>query len=97
MYNTEMTGVYSGMLGYEYSQEVAGFGLVNITSDTTVTELAQFGVFQKALAGTAPPSGDGGYNQTGGASSCPPKSPTWNVTSDALPAISSAGSDVSCS
>jgi len=90
VYNTEMTGVYSGMLAYEYSEEVSGFGMVNIESETSVSELSQFGVFQKALAAAPPPSGDGGYNKTGGSSTCPPTSSTWNVTNDALPAIPSA-------
>jgi len=32
-----MTGVYSGGLVYEYSEEGNNYGLVTITSDTAVT------------------------------------------------------------
>lgn len=86
LYNTEMTGVYSGGLVYEYSEEGNGYGVVNI-SGTTVDEGSQFNLLKTALAGTSPPTGDGGYNSTAGTSVCPPESSTWNVTSNALPAI----------
>jgi len=84
-----MTGVFSGGLVYEYSEEGNNYGLVTI-SGSTVTEGADFAALQTAFEGTANPTGDGGYNSTGGASGCPAKSPSWNVTSDALPAIPSA-------
>jgi hypothetical protein len=87
LYNSEMTGVYSGGLVYEYSQEGNGYGLVTITDDSTVTEGTQFTYLQTAFANTTNPTGDGGYNATGGASICPSSSSTWNVTSDDLPAI----------
>ena len=84
-----MTGVYSGGLVYEYSQEGNNYGLVTI-SGSTVSENADFTALQTAFKGTANPTGDGGYNSTGGASGCPAHSANWNVTSDALPAIPSA-------
>jgi hypothetical protein len=87
LYNTEMTGVYSGGLVYEYSDEGNGYGLVNISSTTEVVEGTQFTLLETALSNTTAPTGDGGYNSTSGASSCPSSSSTWNVTSDALPAI----------
>lgn len=87
LYNTEMTGVYSGGLVYEYSEEPSNYGLVVINGDT-VTERPDFLALQTAFANTQDPSGDGGYNQTGGASSCPAYSPpNWNVQNDNLPAI----------
>lgn len=90
LYNTEMTSVYSGGLVYEYSEEGSKYGLVTISSSGTVTEGADFTALQSAYKGTANPTGDGGYNSTGGASGCPVKSANWNVTGDALPAIPSA-------
>jgi len=90
LYNTEMTGVYSGGLVYEYSEEGSNYGLVTINSDGTITEGPDYTALQTALKGTADPSGDGGYNSTGGASGCPAQSSSWNVTNDALPAIPSA-------
>lgn len=89
LYSTKMTGVYSGGLVYEYSQEPSNYGLVTI-SGTTVTERPDFTALQTAFKGTANPSGDGGYNSTGGASGCPAQSPTWDVSGDSLPAIPSA-------
>lgn len=85
-----MTSVYSGGLVYEYSEEGSKYGLVTISSSGTVTEGADFTALQSAYKGTANPTGDGGYNSTGGASGCPVKSANWNVTGDALPAIPSA-------
>jgi hypothetical protein len=85
-----MTSVYSGGLVYEYSEEGSKYGLVTINSDGTITEGPDYAALQTALAGTSDPSGDGGYNSTGGASGCPAKSSSWNVTGDSLPAIPSA-------
>jgi 1,3-beta-glucanosyltransferase GAS5 len=84
-----MTSVYSGGLAYEYSMETNGYGMVNISSDSSVIELPSFDYYQTALANNPDPSGNGGYNATGGASPCPPQDSNWNVTSDALPAIPS--------
>ncbi|RDW62596.1 1,3-beta-glucanosyltransferase-2 [Coleophoma crateriformis] len=89
LYNTEMTGVYSGGLVYEYSSEGNGYGLVTI-SGSTVTTGSDFTALQSAFANATAPSGDGGYLASGSPSTCPSQSSTWNVTSDALPAIPSA-------
>lgn len=87
LYSTDMTGVYSGGLVYEYSQEDSHYGLVTI-SGGSVTELTDFTTLKNAFAGTANPQGDGGYNATGGASGCPPLDiPNWVVANDSLPAI----------
>jgi hypothetical protein len=87
LYSTNMTGVYSGGLVYEYSQEDSNYGLVTIDG-STVTERADFTALQNAYAATANPSGNGGYNTTGGASGCPAySSPNWLVRNDSLPAI----------
>jgi len=90
LYNTEMTSVYSGGLAYEYSMEDNGYGMVTISSSGSISEGPSFATYQSALASNPGPSGDGGYNATGGASACPPQDSNWNVTSDALPAIPSA-------
>ncbi|KAI9644156.1 1,3-beta-glucanosyltransferase [Ciborinia camelliae] len=88
IYSTDMTGVYSGGLVYEYSEEESHYGLVTI-SGSTVTELKDFTALKTAFAASPDPSGDGGYSSTNKASDCPAQSATWNVTSDALPAIPS--------
>lgn len=89
LYSTDMTGVYSGGLAYEYTMEENKYGIVEINGDS-VTELDDFERLRKAFADTKNPSGDGGYNKTGGASNCPAQSLNWNVTGDALPAMPEA-------
>jgi 1,3-beta-glucanosyltransferase GAS5 len=90
-----MTGVYSGGLAYEYSMEANGYGMVNITDSSSVVELPNFADFKKALANNPSPSGDGGYNSTGGASQCPSQSDNWSVKDDSLPAIPESAKAVS--
>ncbi|KAI5292677.1 beta-glucanosyltransferase, partial [Ascosphaera pollenicola] len=67
---------------YEYSQESSNYGLVEI-SNTTVKELSDFTRLKEAFQNTAPPTGTGGYNSTGGANPCPAKSDNWEVDPDA--------------
>ncbi|KAJ5141204.1 hypothetical protein N7526_002199 [Penicillium atrosanguineum] len=87
LYSTKMTGVYSGGLVYEYSQESSNYGLVKISGDS-VSELPDYDALKTAFDGTKNPSGNGDYNSTGGASGCPVKSaPNWDVEGDSLPAI----------
>lgn len=84
-----MTGVYSGGLVYEYSEEGSGYGLVKI-SGGKVTETSDFTALASALSNTKAPSGDGGYRSDGSASPCPSTSKTWEVTDftgEELPAM----------
>ena len=87
LYSTQMTGVYSGGLVYEYSEEGSGYGLVTIDG-ASVTENGDFAALSSALSDAQNPPDNGGYNATGGASGCPERdSPNWDVENDALPAI----------
>jgi len=86
LYSINMTRVYSGGLVYEFSEEGSKYGLGTI-SGSTFTPGPDFFALQTAFSNTANPTGDGGYNSTGGASACPPKSANWNVANDNLPAI----------
>jgi len=81
-----MTPVYSGGLVYEYSQEEANYGLVEINGGS-VSERDDFTALQSAYKKTAAPSGDGGYKTSGSASKCPPAAGNWQVTSDQIPNI----------
>jgi len=92
LYSTEMTPVYSGGLVYEYSEEGSKYGLVQITG-AKANPLSDFTALQSAFKQTANPSGNGGYNATGGASNCPKKSANWDVENDNLPAIPSAAAE----
>lgn len=88
LYGKDMTSVYSGGLVYEYTQSANKYGLVKIENDKS-THLKDYDALQKAYKATPNPSGDGGYNSTGGANACPQKStPNWDVDPKAdLPSI----------
>ncbi|KAJ5235733.1 uncharacterized protein N7469_004901 [Penicillium citrinum] len=87
LYSTKMTGVYSGGLVYEYSEEGSNYGLVKI-SDNSVKTLKDYDALKEAFDKTANPKGNGDYNSTGGSNPCPKKNaPNWAVSGDALPAI----------
>lgn len=87
LYSTDMTGVYSGGLVYEYSQEPSNYGLVTI-SNNNVTERPDFAALQAAYANTPNPSGDGGYKPSGTPSTCPPASPpAWVVGTTLIPTM----------
>ena len=81
-----MTAVYSGGLAYEYSEEGNKYGLGQIEGGS-YTEGEDFKYLKDALSATQMPSGDGGYNQTGGASGCPAQSANWPIANNSLPAI----------
>lgn len=89
LYSTDMTAVYSGGIVYEYSQEASNYGLVTI-SGSTVKTLPDYDSLKAKYSSVANPTGDGGYNSTGGASGCPAKSASWNVDGDSLPAMPAA-------
>ncbi|KAI9717657.1 MAG: beta-glucanosyltransferase [Candelaria pacifica] len=86
LYGTDMTPVYSGGLVYEYSEEGSGYGLVTINGDS-VTEGKDYSALKSSLSANKMPTGDGGYNKTGGASTCPAQSVNWPIGNDTLPAI----------
>ncbi|KAI1000759.1 1,3-beta-glucanosyltransferase [Podosphaera aphanis] len=89
LYGHDMTPVYSGGLVYEYTEEGSKYGLVTIKDDTVI-EGPDFLALKAAYAKTPNPSGDGGYDASGAASTCPPKSSNWDVADDSLPAIPNA-------
>ena len=92
LYSTDMSGVYSGGLVYQYTEESDNpkYGLVELNGNS-VNTLDDYTAFKSALAGTKNPTGDGGYKSSGAASTCPTKSSTWDVSidSDKLPAVPS--------
>jgi len=79
LYDPKMTGVYSGGLVYEYSEDGSGYGLVKI-SGNNIKETPDFTALSTAFKNTKAPTGDGGYKSDGGASPCPSTSDTWEVT-----------------
>jgi hypothetical protein len=82
-----MTGVFSGGLAYEYSQEANGFGVVSIKSDGSLVELEGFPLLAKALKNTPTPEGNGGFKEQGGASDCPKPATYWLPKNNSLPRL----------
>lgn len=93
--SSEMTGVYSGGLMYEYSEDANNYGIVNISSDGQIAELTGFTSFKNALSKYPAPTGDGGFVSTTNSQPCPTKGPSWLVDSTLLPAVPSAALPVS--
>ena len=86
LYGSQMTPVYSGGVVYEYTQAENKYGLVTLNGNS-VSELPDFTALKTALAGTPNPTGNGGAKTSGTPSQCPPKSDTWIVDTDDLPAM----------
>jgi hypothetical protein len=90
LYSDKMTSVYSGGLVYEYTQEEADYGLVELKGDS-VSNLPDYAALKSAFQKTPNPTSDGGYKTDGKASTCPKKSNLWEVDmkDDELPAMPS--------
>lgn len=86
--SSDMTGVYSGGIVYEYSNEPDndGYGLVTIQG-SSVSEMSDFTAYSTALASNPAPSGDGGFVSTTNSVACPTVDANWDVSDTALPAI----------
>jgi hypothetical protein len=94
LYQTDMTGVFSGGLVYEYTNEAdnPGYGIVKIEGNKAVPIGSQFNALMKNLKDTQNPSGDGGYSPNNPSQQCPGQSKNWNTkpfTGSALPATPS--------
>jgi hypothetical protein len=87
IYHTNMTGVYSGGLAYEYTVEPNGYGIVEVGSDGKITPNNDFKRLKAAYEKTKNPSGAGGFKENGSASKCPTGSDEWDVKTTTLPAI----------
>jgi hypothetical protein len=92
IYSTRMSGVFSGGLVYEYSQEDNNYGLVEISDDGEVTTLEDFDNLKKQFASVSNPSGDGGAVSTNSISECPTyEAGVWEAD-NTLPDMPSAAS-----
>ncbi|KAH3901027.1 1,3-beta-glucanosyltransferase SCDLUD_002497 [Saccharomycodes ludwigii] len=94
IYSDKMSGVFSGGLVYEYTNETNNYGLVQIDPDnsTNVTILQDFTNLQKQYASVENPSGDGGYSDSYNYSTCPSyEEGTWevNITIPEMPTAAS--------
>lgn len=86
--NSEMTGVYSGGIVYQYAEEAdnPGYGLVSIQG-SSVSEMSDFTAYSTALSANPTPSGDGGFTSTTNTQACPSVDSDWLVSNTLLPAI----------
>ncbi|KAH7413666.1 Glucanosyltransferase-domain-containing protein [Phaeosphaeria sp. MPI-PUGE-AT-0046c] len=87
LYSTDMTGVYSGGLAYEYTVEPNGFGIVEVGSNGEITPNDDFKRLKTAYEKTDNPRGAGGFKENGKASECPAESDEWEVKGSGLPSI----------
>ena len=87
---SDMTGVFSGGLVYEYSEEGNGYGLVDISSTGKVTTNPDYDSLKKAYANAPNPPGNGGATSSSASVSCPTSDANWDVGSTLLPAIPEA-------
>ncbi len=92
--NSEMTGVYSGGLMYEYSLEASGYGIVKIDGGSA-DEQPEFAKYASALSANPAPSGNGGFTSTTNSVACPTKNGNWLVDSTLLPAMPDGAKAVS--
>ncbi|KAK1976286.1 glycolipid anchored surface protein [Colletotrichum cereale] len=85
--SSEMTGVYSGGLMYEYSMEANKYGIVEIDGDD-VKELEEYTNFKNALSKYPAPTGDAGAAKTShAAAACPTSDSVWMVDPTKIPSI----------
>lgn len=92
LYQPDMTGVFSGGLVYEYSQEGNNYGIVTISGNTVTPYASQFSDLQNALSKVTNPSGNGGAHGSTAPQQCPGQSTNWDTkpfTGSALPATPS--------
>lgn len=80
LYQTDMTGVFSGGLVYEYAQEENNYGLVEISGSSVSEVGSQMDDLEKALAGVQDPSDGGGYSTDNGPQDCPPQGDNWDTS-----------------
>ncbi|RPA89559.1 hypothetical protein L873DRAFT_1721260 [Choiromyces venosus 120613-1] len=90
LYSTQMTGVFSGGLVYEFTQEPNNYGLVQINGDN-VTTLTDYDNLKKQYSSTNNPSGDGNYQEGLPPSDCPARTSSWEAF-NTLPDLPSAAS-----
>ncbi|EKD16142.1 1,3-beta-glucanosyltransferase gel1 precursor [Drepanopeziza brunnea f. sp. 'multigermtubi' MB_m1] len=93
LFSSNMTGVYSGGLAYEYSVEPNGYGIVSIDNAGSIEPNADFDRLVTAFKKTPNPKGDGGYNPNPTASECPAFGEDWAVEDLLLPAMPEMAQD----
>ncbi|KAM3586808.1 1 3-beta-glucanosyltransferase gel4 [Umbelopsis sp. WA50703] len=92
LYGSDMTGVWSGGVVYEWSQEDNNYGLVKMDASGSVTPLPDYQNLKNQLAKVSPQGVSmDSYNPTNQASQCPAQNANWQASS-ILPPTPSEGS-----
>ncbi|KAJ2002671.1 1 3-beta-glucanosyltransferase gel4 [Coemansia thaxteri] len=92
LYGSDMSGVFSGGIMYEYSNEVNKYGIVKVSyGSTNVEKTEDYANLKKALSAANPKTvKSADYKPAGKDSVCPQPSDVWQVKSGALPLTPSA-------
>ena len=87
MMSSNMTGVYSGGLMYEYSVEDNDYGIVSFQNGRVNTsgQFNEFDRFKSALSANPAPTGNGGAASTTHSVQCPTSDASWNVDPSLVP------------
>ncbi|KAJ3495955.1 hypothetical protein NLG97_g3019 [Lecanicillium saksenae] len=86
--SSDMTGVYSGGMMYEYSYEKNKFGIVKLSGENgkgDVEKLGEYDNLKSSLTKYTSPTGDGGAARENKGVDCPAKTSSWNVDPILLP------------
>ena len=86
LYGSNMTGVFSGGICYEYFEDTNDYGLVSVDGNT-VSTLADFNAFSSEMHSATPAStNSGSYTPTNTVGqACPTIDANWQVNSTTLP------------
>ncbi|KAJ2962220.1 hypothetical protein NQZ79_g2626 [Umbelopsis isabellina] len=92
LYSSDMTGVWSGGIVYEWSQEDNNYGLVKLDASGNVTPLPDYQNLKTQLAKVSPQGVSmNSYNPSIQPSNCPAQNANWQASS-VLPPTPSEGS-----
>jgi hypothetical protein len=85
LYGSQMTGVWSGGIVYQYFQSTNNYGLVQL-SGSSVSTLVDYSYLSVAMATVSPSStAMSAYNPSLTATTCPSVGPSWSAVASPLP------------
>jgi len=83
LFSDKMTGVFSGGLIYEFTNETANYGIVQMAADAkAATILPEFDTLQKVHAAASSPKIPSGATDNPRITKCQPKAYYWNIVGD---------------
>ncbi|CAO3686099.1 unnamed protein product [Umbelopsis ramanniana] len=92
IYGPDMSGIWSGGIVYEWSQQDNSYGLVQIDASGNVTPLTDYQNLKTELAKVSPKSVSmDSYSSNSQASQCPAENENWQASSNLPPTPSEGG------